>query len=366
MKLHDGITNIDTNLTNFTSFSIKTSPKAFKILSDNLYSGKISAIICEYGTNAYDSHIEAGEADKPFIVHLPSYEEPWFSVQDFGSGMSDLAINTLFTTYFDSNKTESNEPVGALGLGSKSAFAYTDSFIVESVFESVYRAYTCFIGGDGAPKISKLVEQETDQFSGIIIKINVKKSDISEFISKASKIYYFFDTPPTIINCNYNFPLQEVLLSGADWKLIKLGPFNKTIALQGNVYYPINEYKFSDFKHRFVLANNFIVNFPIGSLETAANRETLSYDELTIKNIESRLNQVFDEFFDLFIKEIRQEQTEWKANIKHTQLVKKFYLKEYSSLPILYNGNVISGKMSIEPKKHQKTFITYKKDRNEV
>ncbi len=366
MRLHDSVVDISTNITNTNSFTIKTSPKAFKILSDNLYSDKITAIIREYSTNAYDSHVSAGKATTPFIVHLPSYEEPFFSVQDFGTGMDHSTIYTLFTTYFDSNKTESNDFIGALGLGSKSAFSYTDSFVVESVYNSTYCVYTCFLGEDGTPKIAKIVDQDTDKENGITIKINVKRGDISEFINKAKKIYYFFDTPPTIVNCNSDFPRPEVLLSGSNWKLVKPHTMTKAIALQGNVYYPISDTKFSDVKHQFVLANNFIIQFPIGQLETAASRETLSYDELTVKNISSRLNQVFDEFYDLFIQEVRQAETLWKANLQLKQSIRKYGLKSSSDLPVLYNGEALTGSFNFHPEKFKTLAFIYQRDHSTV
>ena len=121
------------NVGNTGEFKIKNSLKAFQILSSGLYSNKIKEIIRELSTNALDSHRAAGTVDTPFEVHLPTILVPYFSVRDYGTGLTDQEIESIYTTYFESTKTNSNEYIGALGLGSKSPFSYTDNFTVTSV-----------------------------------------------------------------------------------------------------------------------------------------------------------------------------------------------------------------------------------------
>ncbi len=55
-------------------FTIKSSAKAFAILSSGLYSNKYVAIIRELSCNAIDSHKEAG-IDVPFRIHLPNQSQ---------------------------------------------------------------------------------------------------------------------------------------------------------------------------------------------------------------------------------------------------------------------------------------------------
>ena len=124
---------VSNTLSNTTQYSIKASAKAFKILSDGLYSDKVKAPIRELSTNAYDAHVANGNADSPFDVHLPSVAEPWFAIRDYGIGMSKHELQTTYTTYFDSNKTHSNDFVGCMGLGSKTPFTLSDAFTVTSV-----------------------------------------------------------------------------------------------------------------------------------------------------------------------------------------------------------------------------------------
>ena len=128
------------NVTEESQFKIKVSPKAFQILS-SLYSDKPLAIVRELGCNAMDSHVASGQSNRPLHVHLPNTLEPWLTIQDFGTGISHENIYKIYTEYFNSTKTNTNDQVGMLGLGSKSPFCYTDNFTITSIFQGVKRIY---------------------------------------------------------------------------------------------------------------------------------------------------------------------------------------------------------------------------------
>ena len=128
MKLADRTVEIHSSgIRSSNQFSIQQSAKMFRILSDSLYSDKIMAVIRELSTNAYDAHVAAGNKN-PFKVILPTQANPNFVVRDYGTGLSQKDMEELYTTYGASNKNDSNDFVGCLGLGSKSPFAYTKSF----------------------------------------------------------------------------------------------------------------------------------------------------------------------------------------------------------------------------------------------
>lgn len=362
MKLHTNQNTIVTNVNGANNFSIKTSAKAFKILSDNLYADKYAAVIREYSTNAYDAHVSVGKADLPFEVHLPTYEETYFSVRDFGPGMSEDQIMTLFTTYFDSDKTESNDMVGALGLGSKSAFAYTDAFTVESYNDGMYKMYSLYISQDGTPQITKMLEKESEG-SGFIVKFSVDNSDIDEFTKRASKIYRFFKTVPIFTGARVEVPREEKVFTGEGWtisKVNKWSDFSGAFAVQGNIAYPINKDRLTDLdaKHKFVLENSFRIDFTLGDLDVAASREYLSYDKLTIQNIKDKMSVVYDEFYDHVISEVRKTKSAWEATKTFRELITTYELKQaWDYLPIIFNGTPL--RKDFELKAHEFKDVTF-------
>lgn len=107
------------------TYRINANKAAFETLSSRLYSDKIRAVIRELSCNAIDAHVAANKAEVPFEVHLPTTFEPWFEIKDFGTGLSHINIVDLFCTYFGTNKSDSDQFIGALGLGSKSPFCLT-------------------------------------------------------------------------------------------------------------------------------------------------------------------------------------------------------------------------------------------------
>ena len=114
----------------------------FSILRSNIYSDKMLAVVREYSTNGWDGHILAGTPDRPLKVTLPTSLAPVFKVRDFGVGLSEESVLNIYTTYGESTKESSNDFNGTFGLGSKSAFAYGNSFDIISFFEGTKTMYT--------------------------------------------------------------------------------------------------------------------------------------------------------------------------------------------------------------------------------
>ena len=163
MKLHSQVQDqpIVSNVGEVGEFRIRNSAKAFNILSSGLYANKIRAIIRELSCNAVDSHIAAGKKDTPFDVHLPNSLEPHFSIRDYGTGLTHDQVTNIYTTYFESTRTNSNEFIGALGLGSKSPFCYADNFTITSIHEGVKRTYNAFINDFNTNTLSGTVASAT-------------------------------------------------------------------------------------------------------------------------------------------------------------------------------------------------------------
>ena len=66
------------------------------LFADKIYSHKERAVIRELACNAHDSHVIAGTTDIPFLVHLPTHIEPWFSIRDSGTGLPDEDIANVY------------------------------------------------------------------------------------------------------------------------------------------------------------------------------------------------------------------------------------------------------------------------------
>lgn len=60
----------------------------------------------------------------PFFA--PTSLAQYLEFKDFGIGMSEDTIMTVFTQYGNSTKNDSNDEVGGFGIGSKTAFCYNE------------------------------------------------------------------------------------------------------------------------------------------------------------------------------------------------------------------------------------------------
>lgn len=280
-------------------FSIKATAKSFEILSSGLYTDPKLALVRELSCNAYDAHVAAGKADEPFKIHLPNDLEPWLSIIDNGTGLCDEDVMTLYTTYFDSTKTHSNDFIGALGLGSKSPFSYTDTFEVVSRFEGKKRMYTVFLNEHGVPTIARLAEIDTDECNGIEVKIAISPNDFYNFKEKVKQALKYFPVKPTVVGDSYfefnEFPTHR--LEGEGWFVAPKGwsdhPFT---AVQGNVAYRVDINKIYDDLTReeikFFDRAHVVAFFEIGDLEVAASREEIRYDDRSRENLLKAIRKI--------------------------------------------------------------------------
>jgi len=280
-----------------SEFKIRNSAKAFSILSSGLYSNKIRAILREIGCNAVDSHVAAGKADVPFDLHLPTQLAPYFSIRDYGTGLSHDQVVNIYTTYFESTKTESNDYIGALGLGSKSPFSYTDNFTVTAIQNGVKGVYSAFINEAGVPSVALMTSTATDEPNGVEVQFAVEKErDIHEFKNEARTVYRYFKVKPNLTGAPVDLKGVEyytnVTLPGAALRTNDRGIAR---AVMGNIAYPIRfDTSDSGMIPWLLSAASIDFFFEIGDVEFAASRESLSYNKPTIAAIEKRAHEVLD------------------------------------------------------------------------
>lgn len=298
-------------LTDTRTFSIKSSASSFRILSSSLYSNPIAAIIRELSCNARDSHVEACNTE-PFKVHVPTMLDPTFYVQDFGTGLGHEQVMSLYTTFFESTKTSSNDYVGALGLGSKSPFSYTDNFTVVAIKDGVKNVYSAFINDAGIPSIVRAHSEHTTEHSGVKVEFAVESKDFKKFSEEAVSILQWFDQLPTInisvskIQVMKFAPLKDVVIDFDDLGVRSMYRGNRdypygctyggatipSMVIMGGVSYKID----SDHKglsaHKALLNCGLVIDVPIGAVEPTPSRESLTYTQESLATLCGILTEI--------------------------------------------------------------------------
>ncbi|QVW27075.1 RIIA protein [Escherichia phage vB_EcoM-ZQ1] len=304
---------------------------------------------------------------KQVVVHLPDDFEPWLEIRDYGIGLPlekiigepipaqedevllegnmvvkedeipDSAevigvpafyngglvfrredgeiIRTpgLYTTLFHSTKEEDDDQIGAFGLGSKSPFAVSDSFTVESRMDGKLHRFLMYLNAKRIPTVDLITKdletrdpkpEDTDEFNGMTVKIPVKNARFSAFSDELVRLGRVMrpEQRPIVENASYRFSWEDI---SYDFKVNNTyiqpkGQGNTHYAVMGGVSYPIDLNQLdpdtSSIMSKFPSSYTF---FELGSLNVPPSREDLSYDEFTRET----LSEEFKETANAILKE---------------------------------------------------------------
>jgi len=295
-------------------------PTIIAILRDKLYRNKERAIVREYSTNARDAMIECDNGSNPFEVWLPTRLDPVFKVRDYGTGLSETAINQIFRFLGKSTKRDSNLVNGQLGIGAKSGLALANQFNVTSYVDGQVTFYVVLNDPSRKGRIDKIAGPlPTDEPNGVLIEVPIPAASIEKMHQEASFVYKYFDLKPTIHGLDESkYPLTrpKPVLEGKTWRIVG----GESVAIMGNVAYPIG----SDFivpevhgeegeKWKQFLSAGVEIDFPIGSIEFAPSREELSYNEHTINVLIDTIKSAIKEAADLITDKLKNAPNRWEA-----------------------------------------------------
>ena len=329
MKPNVNQTSLESNgVQDSVKFGIKNTGLAhiFNVLRNQLYSDKITAVLREYSCNAVDAHVEAGIGDRPIEVTLPSKLKLEFKVRDFGPALNDEEIHDVYAFYGESTKRNTNEQTGMLGIGSKSAFAYGDNFVINSYIDGEKHIWNAFIDPSQVGQISKIGTQKTDEENGIEIVIPVREEDTEEFVSKAEGLFRYFKVTPTIKGTNqFEYSQKKPMFMGDNWTWFKndgdrwSSRYQEPKAVMGNIAYPFaaQDLNFTD-EERLeglddMVKGNLHLKCDIGDLDISASREKLQFTEATRKTLIAKLREVKDGIVAQAEKQFAEQQSLWAA-----------------------------------------------------
>ena len=297
----DGLTETNCSIQG-NAFKISATPVAFDILSSKLYSNPTLAIVRELLTNAYDSHKAAGKEDTPIKVNLPSYMEPNFIIRDYGIGLSKEDVLELYTTFFDSTKSNSNDFTGCFGLGSKTPFSYTSSFSVISYWNGT-KYFFIATKKDGLPHIYAVREEPTDEPNGLEVSIPTDKNGGYDSSFTYNMSQYLKYIPEIQIDCSTPITREEPILEKYGVRLYKYEqPYWDRTRLgqcyikQGQNVYEIDKFikeaENVDILRHFLNYSHVVIEVPIGTLHITPSRESLSQDEQNSKKVFAYIEEI--------------------------------------------------------------------------
>ncbi len=204
MKLHEEKLNVEGGFTPRREKSFGIAPSmighVMKILSD-MYSDPHRAIAREYIANAVDSHRMARKLNavnqKPIEVTTPSKLNPTFSVRDYGVGMSEEETEELLSNFGSSGdeKRKDDTLIGGFGIGSKCAFAVTDTYTFTVWHGGREKVWICTIKKDAARSIQQLTDQASDEPTGVRVDVPVNFDQSSKVVDGVNYVLSCLDEP---------------------------------------------------------------------------------------------------------------------------------------------------------------------------
>lgn len=269
------------------------------MLSKNLYSDPIGSTVRETASNALDSHRKAGVTDAIIISLKINTEDNYeFSVEDFGVGLDNNDIENIISKYGNSTKRNSDEFIGAMGLGFKSPLSYNSVFYFTCRKNGIERKYLMSEGED-VNTIDLLFETPTVERDGVKVIVPVKYNDIWTFHEKIKNQLAYFESVYFDVNVKGNIISNEFSIHRAEnFQLSELNMDNYMHICLDNVYYPIDFSK---------LGIQNMINLPIGlrfglsdGLFPTPNREQLIYSSTTKKKILDKIEQVATDLVEMY------------------------------------------------------------------
>ena len=302
-------------------------------LLQNPYKNPIGAIVREYVSNSFDAHAEAefiknndmtsirneysiysdmADADilelkknlevfdnEAVHVKIAKDQSGWYwSTEDFGVGLSPDRVKDVFCNYLKSTKEDSNNVIGAFGIGSKSGLSYADIVYIRTRYNGT--EYQYFLRkGEKMPRLDKVSECSTTERNGTQIKIYIKESrdrydcmrlEDNRFKEECEKQLAYFDNV-YFDGCNLDNDYR--ILRGENWlRNTENNPFSGLHMCLGKVAYPIDWDTLGIDQIYFEAA----LRFEIGELDIIQTREDVKYTPRTKKAILDKIDILKEEW----------------------------------------------------------------------
>lgn len=323
--------------------SARDTAHIMTVLRSAIYTDKIAAVLREYASNAWDAHRDAGLDAVPIRVTLPTDARLELEIRDFGLGLSREDVFELFTQYGASTKRSSDRCVGMLGIGSKSGFAYSDSFTIVSHHAGVASTYVALLGADERGEV-KLMHEQPTQETGLSIRIGVQKKDVKAFEDRAKKLFQHFEPRP-VINCELPVTPAECCMPMGTINSVNEHRAQEWTAVMGCVGYRVNmnQLKVPDYVRQAVAT----LKFGIGELAISASREELKYTEETVAKLEARACELIDEYVSQKLAAIESAATsDWDRRLLIQELSRLSLDALTKTMPKLTSSTVLLPKLT--------------------
>ena len=286
----------------------------------NLYSDPIGSIVREVTSNCYDAHrekrlkrmgtIPSTHEDIPKYWHndtkCPQIEFQEENIllgignamifRDFGIGLSQKRVETIYTMFGNSTKRDNNLQIGGFGIGAKSPFSYTNTFYIIANHNGIKYSYMLYKGND-AFHMDMIKSSPTEDLNSteVIIPIQEDK-DLRTFKKSIEQQLLYFDGLEYVnVEEGLGSQISSVKIDYEDDDLaVSLGLNNTSLSKElhcmvGRVRYPLDFYQIDGINE---ISAPAALKFAIGEIDLVPSRESIRYTDRTKEAIKSKYDKV--------------------------------------------------------------------------
>lgn len=331
------------------------------------YNEPYLAVLREYVANGIDSHKEAG-VNRPVEVTLPTSFSGVLKVQDFGIGLSADDVVEIYSKFLASTKRDTDDLIGAYGIGSKSGLAVSDQFTVTSVKDSLKNIFVVTRVNNGLDYKFAIEDAPTDDPNGVTISIpmdasssNYNSYSLSRVLGgwKSSEVKVlngesFSRIADDWIELEYGYVHPAAFDRGSSRDF---NSFNVTNIVVGTVVYEYSIFRnivpsmFDDYgedsfaKARrvrdIVSSNAFALKLPIEAITFPSSREVIEKTDENIDAITQKASDFDNEIFEYIQKKVDSFSSLREAVDFKFSFIGKRFIDTYFSDGLTYNGKEI-------------------------
>jgi len=329
-------------------FTVNDDPHLMSMLSTSLYANPLRTMIQEIMFNAWDAHRMGNCQDKPIDVYINN--TTGLIVRDYGPGINPEEIDKIYCTYGASTKRSDDKQTGGFGLGSKSPYAYNDSFMVSNHYggqKSMYIMRRVHDDNDGGPGYDLILNGIETEEHGLLVTVPLKSETDKQRAYKYMKDILFLSG----IKVNIHYEGSDEEKEFIEAESLAPGEFINSdmdqtglYAVYGGVKYKIpmhDEYTLEyEFLRRLTKKLGALyIGFAPNSLTPLPNREGLNMRERSIESIKTQLEMIQEHFMSHMIPATKAALIESFRSMKSTTLQPQF---------LIYNWKRVGDEINLE------------------
>jgi hypothetical protein len=290
---------IDSNVNNGQDFSFRLDNESsiiFDILRNRMYKNPVRAVCREISMNARDANKEVGNGHIPIDIIMPG---EFMTIKDCGPGISPQRMREIYCVYGKSTKRGDNDQHGGYGIGSKTPFAVTDQFTVETVVDEIKYVYAAYIDETNIGNIKLISEDLTDEPNGTSVKVPVSSLNKEAFRKYLVECTRFWDVQPRFLGEYFVDELPKPTIKADKWELYLSGTTDINVLYDGTPYQDTQS----------GIPKGVVLKFGVGEIDITSTREELHYSEKT--------QQALRDAFGVYKEQVAEYIREQLESVEH-------------------------------------------------